>query len=455
MLLFIQFTGRIVSKLTKSIVAIIGRPNVGKSAFFNFLIGKRISIVQDTPGVTRDRIYQECEWRDRDFILVDTGGIEDKSSDHIFTHMKKQAEVAIDMADVIILMTDIKSGVTAGDMDVAALLHKAGKPVVVAVNKVDQPGDPPLELYEFYNLGLADIFPVSAIHGLGIGELLDKVYEHFPEEKEEEKILNNINVAIIGKPNSGKSLLLNKLTGEDRAIVSSVAGTTRDALDAFVQFEERGYTFIDTAGIRRSSKIFSDIEKYSVIRSFSAIDRSDVCILMVDAKEGISEQDSKIAGYAHDQGKAIIVALNKWDLVEKDTKTYNQHVDSVRLELPFMLYAPVISISSLTGKRLQNLFPLINRVYENSMRRIPTGVLNDILNEAVLSVQPPSDKGRMLRIYYMTQTSTQPPTFVLFINDRTLMHFSYERYILNSLREAFDFEGTPIHFILREREKNR
>lgn len=441
--------------MTLPIVAIVGRPNVGKSAFFNYLAGRRISIVQDTPGVTRDRIYEKSEWRGREFVLIDTGGIETTSSDEIYKHMQRQAEVAIDTADVIILITDITTGLTAGDMEVADILHKSGKPVVIAVNKVDSPGTPPPELYEFYNLGLAEVFPVSALHGLGMGELLDEVFLHFPEEKEYEEDDESIKVAIIGKPNSGKSLLLNKIVGEERAIVSSIAGTTRDALDSIVIKEDKKYTFIDTAGIRKSSKIFSDIEKYSIIRAWSAIERSDVCILMVDAEEGISEQDSKIAGFAHEQGKAIIVALNKWDLVEKDYKTFNSFVSTVRIELPFMQYAPVISISALTGKRVENLFPLIDKVYENSKRRIPTGVLNDVLNDAVSMVQPPSDKGKLLRIYYMTQATIQPPTFVLFINDQELMHFSYERYISNTLRDTFDFEGTPIRFIIRERGKDK
>jgi len=439
--------------LTQPIVAIVGRPNVGKSAFFNYLAGRRISIVEDTPGVTRDRIYAKCDWRNREFMLIDTGGIETSISDEIYKHMQRQAEVAIDTADVIIFMTDVKSGLTAGDREVAALLHKSGKPVVIAVNKVDTPGDPPAEIYEFYNLGLAEIFPVSALHGLGIGELLDYVFEHLPDENAVIEEHDSIHVAIIGKPNSGKSSLLNRIVGEERAIVSPIAGTTRDALDSLVIKEEKKYTFIDTAGIRKSSKIFSDIEKYSIIRAWSAVERADVCILMIDSIEGITEQDSKIAGYAHEQGKAVIVALNKWDLVEKDNKTFPTYVNSIRSELPFMQYAPVIAISSLTGKRVENLFPLIDRVYENTNRRIPTGVLNDVLNEAVAMVQPPSDKGRLLRIYYMTQASSQPPTFVMFVNDKELMHFSYERYITNTLRETFDFEGTPIRFIVRERGK--
>jgi len=440
--------------LTKPIVAIVGRPNVGKSAFFNYLAGKRISIVQDTPGVTRDRVYIKCDWRGREFILIDTGGIETKASDEIFKHMHRQAEVAIDTADVIILMTDITTGLTAGDRDVANLLHKSGKPVVIAVNKVDRPGDPPAELYEFYNLGLAEVFPVSALHGLGIGELLDEVFVHFPEEPDEYEEHDGINVAIVGKPNSGKSSLLNRIVGEERAIVSPVAGTTRDAIDSLIEKDGKKYTFIDTAGIRKSSKIFSDIEKYSIIRAWSAVERADVCIIMIDSIEGISEQDSKIAGFAHEQGKAIIVALNKWDLVEKDEKTFLSYVQSVRKELPFMQYAPVVSLSSLTGKRVDNLFPMIDKAYENSCRRIPTGVINDVLNDAIAMVQPPSDKGKLLRIYYMTQVSTQPPTFILFVNDKNLMHFSYERYIANTLRDTFDFEGTPIRFIIRERGKD-
>jgi GTP-binding protein len=441
--------------LTQPIVAVVGRPNVGKSAFFNHLAGKRISIVEDTPGVTRDRIYTKCEWRGRDYILIDTGGIQTSASDEIYRHMQRQAEVAIDTADVIIFMTDITTGVTAGDMEVAALLHKSGKPIVVAVNKVDKPGMPPPELYEFYNLGLGEVFPISSLHGLGIGELLDEVSESFPSDIDEHIDEDAIKVAIIGKPNSGKSSLLNRLVGEERAIVSPIAGTTRDSLDTEVVKEDKKYIFIDTAGIRKSSRIFNDIEKYSVIRSWTAIDRADVCIMMIDSIDGVTEQDSKIAGYAHDQGKAIIVALNKWDLVEKDTKTFNTYVSAVRSELPFMQYAPVISMSSLTGQRVVNLYPLINKVYANSKRRIPTGVLNDVINDACAMVQPPTDKGRMLKIYYMTQVAIQPPTFILFVNDKDLMHFSYERYISNNLRETFDFEGTPMRFMVREREHDQ
>lgn len=441
--------------MTQPIVAVVGRPNVGKSAFFNHLAGKRISIVEDTPGVTRDRIYTKCEWRGRDYILIDTGGIQTSASDEIYRHMQRQAEVAIDTADVIIFMTDITTGVTAGDMEVAALLHKSGKPIVVAVNKVDKPGTPPPELYEFYNLGLGEVFPISSLHGLGIGELLDEVSKSFPSDIDEHIDEDAIKVAIIGKPNSGKSSLLNRLVGEERAIVSPIAGTTRDSLDTEVVKEDKKYIFIDTAGIRKSSRIFNDIEKYSVIRSWTAIDRADVCIMMIDSIDGVTEQDSKIAGYAHDQGKAIIVALNKWDLVEKDTKTFNTYVSAVRSELPFMQYAPVISMSSLTGQRVVNLYPLINKVYANSKRRIPTGVLNDVINDACAMVQPPTDKGRMLKIYYMTQVAIQPPTFILFVNDKDLMHFSYERYISNNLRETFDFEGTPMRFMVREREHDQ
>ncbi|MFA7673001.1 MAG: ribosome biogenesis GTPase Der [Clostridia bacterium] len=441
--------------MTQPIVAVVGRPNVGKSAFFNHLAGKRISIVEDTPGVTRDRIYTKCEWRGRDYILIDTGGIQTSASDEIYKHMQRQAEVAIDTADVIIFMTDITTGVTAGDMEVAALLHKSGKPIVVAVNKVDLPGTPPPELYEFYNLGLGEVFPISSVHGLGIGELLDEVSGYFPPDIDELVDEDAIKVAIIGKPNSGKSSLLNRLVGEERAIVSPIAGTTRDSLDTEVIKEDKKYIFIDTAGIRKSSRIFNDIEKYSVIRSWTAIERADVCIMMIDSVDGVTEQDSKIVGYAHDQGKAIIVALNKWDLVEKDTKTYNAYVSAVRSALPFMQYAPVISMSSLTGQRVVNLYPLINKVYTNAKRRIPTGVLNDVINDACAMVQPPTDKGRMLKIFYMTQVAVQPPTFILFVNDKDLMHFSYERYISNNLRETFDFEGTPIRFMIREREHDQ
>ncbi len=440
--------------MTKPVVAIVGRPNVGKSTLFNYLAGERISIVEDTPGVTRDRIYSSSEWLGREFIMIDTGGIEPASNDNIMTGMRIQAEIAIDTADVIIFMVDIRQGLLESDKDVAQILRKSKKPVVTVVNKVDTPGAPPPDIYNFYELSIGEIYPISSIHGMGIGDVLDEVISHFPENTDNEEDASVIKVAVIGKPNSGKSSLINKILGEERVIVSDIPGTTRDAVDTPFEFEGKKYILIDTAGVRRQSKITENIEKYSVIRSWAAVDRSDVCILMVDANDGISEQDAKIAGYAHDMGKSIIIAINKWDLVEKDSKTVNLFEEKTYQILSFMTYAPMITISALTGQRVQKLFPLIDELYAQASLEISTGMLNDILNEAMAMVQPPSHKGKRLKIYYMTQIGKRPPKFVLFVNNMELMHYSYERYITNKLREAFEFKGTSIKFIIRERGEN-
>lgn len=440
--------------MSKPIVAVVGRPNVGKSAFFNYIVGKRISIVEDSPGVTRDRIYATAEWRNREFTVIDTGGIEPFSDDKILQQMRLQAEIAIDTADVIVLMTDIKTGVTAADMEVAQILHKSGKPSIIAVNKVDRVGDIPAEVYEFYNLGIGEVFPVSSLHGLGMGELLDAVYNHFDDGESPEEDDSIIHVAIIGKPNSGKSSLLNQFLGEERAIVSDIPGTTRDALDTPVEHKGTKYVFIDTAGIRRKSKIYNNIEKYSILRSWTAVERADVCILLIDAADGVTEQDTKIAGYAHEQGKGIIVAINKWDLVEKENNTHKKFTDQTKEKLAFMQYAPITTISAKTGQRVESLYEIIEAVYNSCCIRVPTGVLNDILNDAMAMVQPPSDKGKRLKIYYITQAAIKPPQFVLFVNSKDLLHFSYQRYIENQLREAFGFYGTPIKFFVRERNRD-
>ncbi len=439
--------------MPKPVVAVVGRPNVGKSTFFNYLAGKRISIVEDTPGVTRDRIYTEVEWRSRKFTLIDTGGIEPYTEDKIMQQMKRQAEIAIETANVIVFMVDFKDGLTASDKEVATMLRKTQKPVILVVNKVDRVGEPPPEAYEFYNLGIGDIMTISSIHGLGMGDLLDEIYEHFPEEDNEEYGEDAIKVAVVGKPNVGKSSLINRIIGEERVIVSDIPGTTRDAIDTYVKNDEGEFVFIDTAGIRRQSKINENIEKYSTIRSWTAIERADVCLIMIDARDGVTEQDTKIAGYAHEQGKASIIVVNKWDAVDKETGTLEEYRKTVQEKLGFMLYAPVIFISALTGQRTNKLYELIKYVADQSAMRISTGVLNDLLNEATAMVQPPSDKGRRLKIYYMTQASVKPPTFVLFINNIELMHYSYERYIENQLRKNFGFEGTPLKFIMRQKDK--
>ena len=437
--------------MSKPVVAIVGRPNVGKSTLFNKIVGQRISIVDDKPGVTRDRIYQEAEWLSKKFMLIDTGGIEPKNDDVILKNMRLQAELAIDHADVIIFMVNVSDGLVAADSDVCTMLLKSGKPVVLAVNRVDNIGEPPMELYEFYNLGLGDPVAISSLHGLGVGDLLDEVCKYFPENEEEEEEDDSIKVAVVGKPNAGKSSLINKILGENRVIVSSIAGTTRDAIDSDYTDGETRYTLIDTAGMRKRGKIDETIERYSVIRSLTAVDRCDVCVIVIDAKEGISEQDSKIAGYCHEQGKACVIAVNKWDLIEKDSKTMESFTEKVRNELSFMLYAPVIFISALTGQRIPKLFELIKYVNEQNLMRIKTGMLNDVLTEATMKVQPPSDKGKRLKIYYITQTGVRPPTFVVFVNNKDLAHFSYIRYIENQIRGVFGLEGTPLKFIIRER----
>lgn len=437
--------------MTKPVVAIVGRPNVGKSTLFNKIVGSRISIVDDTPGVTRDRIYMEAEWCGHEFLLIDTGGIE-HGDDVIVSGMRRQAELAISQADVLLLMTNVHDGLVAADAEVASMLQKSGKPVLLVVNKVDNIGNPPAELYEFYNLGLGDPMPVSSIHGLGVGDLLDEVVARFPSvDANDDAEDNTIKVALVGKPNVGKSSLINKILGEDRVIVSNVAGTTRDAIDALVHKNGQDYTFIDTAGMRKRSRVEEGVEHYSVIRSLGAVDRSDVCVIMIDAQEGVTEQDTKIAGYAHEQGKACVIAVNKWDLVEKDGKTMDQFRKKVAEGLSFMLYAPVVFISAVTGQRLDRLFELIQFVRTQNTMRIRTGALNDVLNEATMRVQPPSDKGKRLKIYYMTQALTAPPTFVVFVNNKQLAHFSYIRYLENQIRGVFGLEGTPVRFVLRER----
>lgn len=444
-----------VSNMAKSVIAIVGRPNVGKSTLFNRLVGKRISIVDDTPGVTRDRVYYEITWNDRQLILVDTGGIEPRTDDEMLRYMRLQAELAIEHADVIIFMTDIKAGLTASDRDISTMLLKSGKPVVLCVNKVDRLGEPPPEFYEFYELGYPDDpVPVSSLHGSGTGDLLDAVVAHLPPESESDEDDgwdDAIRIAVIGKPNTGKSSLINRILGEDRLIVSDMAGTTRDAVDTFVENEHGKYIFVDTSGIRRQSRINDRLEYYSVLRAKLAAERADVCLIVIDATQDISEQDSKIAGLAHDSGRASIILLNKWDLVEKDDNTAREYTDSVYRELGFMTYAPVITVSALTGQRIPRLFPEINEAVEQARKRITTGVLNEVLGDAITRVEPPSDKGRRLKIYYMTQVATQPPTFVIYCNNMELFHFSYRRYIENQLREVFGFRGTPIKLIVRER----
>lgn len=436
------------------IVAVVGRPNVGKSTLFNKLVGQRISIVEDTPGVTRDRIYSKCEWRNREFMIVDTGGIEPDSNDVILSQMRRQAELAIEKADVIVFLTDIRTGVTANDYDVAKMLQKSGKPIVLCVNKIDSIGDPPVEFYEFYNLGLGDPIALSAAHGHGTGDMLDKVFEYFPENESEEYDEEYIKVAVIGKPNVGKSSLINRVSGEERAIVSDIAGTTRDATDTVIENEHGKYIFIDTAGIRKKSKIQEKIEHYSVLRAYMAVDRSDVCVIVIDAEVGFTEQDSKVAGYAHEQGKGCIVAINKWDAIEKDTNTMDEFKKKLENDFSFMSYVPFVFISAKTGLRIDKLFELINNVNMQNSMRISTGMLNDVLAYATTRVQPPSDKGRRLKIYYMTQPSTKPPTFVIFVNRADLFHFSYQRYIENQIRQTFGLDGTPVRFVVRERNRD-
>lgn len=434
------------------IVAVVGRPNVGKSTLFNKLVGKRLSIVEDTPGVTRDRIYSKCEWRNREFMIVDTGGIEPASDDVILAQMRRQAQVAIEKADVIVFLTDMRCGVTADDYEVASMLQKSGKPVILAVNKCDGIGEPPPEFYEFYNLGMGDPFPVSALHGHGSGDLLDEIFKYFPKEDTPEYDEEYIKVAVIGKPNVGKSSLINRIAGEERAIVSDIAGTTRDATDTIIENEDGKYVFIDTAGIRRKSKITEKIEHYSVLRAYMAVDRADVCVIVIDALVGFTDQDSKVAGYAHEQGKACIVAVNKWDAVDKSTGTMEEYTNDLKEKFSFMSYVPFIFISAKTGQRVDKLFELINSVNSQNCMRITTGMLNDVLSYATTRVQPPSDKGRRLKIYYMTQASVRPPTFVVFVNRADLFHFSYQRYIENQIRQTFGLTGTSVRFVIRERD---
>ena len=450
---FIDFLIRRIKFMAKPIVAIVGRPNVGTSTLFNRIAGERISIVEDTPGVTRDRIYADAEWLDHHFTLIDTGGLEPDSDDMMLKHMYSQAEIAISSADVILFVVDVRTGMTDMDMQVANILRKADKPVVLAVNKVDDLAKYGMQVYEFYSLGLGDPFGVSGGQMIGLGDLLDEVVKHFPADKDDSAEDDAIKVAIIGKPNVGKSSLVNRILGENRVIVSDVAGTTRDAIDSEYELNGQKYVFIDTAGMRRKAKIKESIEKYSIIRAVAAVERADVCILMINAVEGITEQDTKVAGIAHEAGKAVIIAVNKWDLIEKDNHTMNKFLKDIDTEFKYLSYAPRIFISAATGQRVTKLFELITMVSENNSRRIATGMLNDVLIEAMAMNQPPAEKGKQLRIYYMTQVSVKPPTFVLFVNDTELLHFSYKRYLENQLRDAFGFVGTPIHFIARNRKE--
>ena len=435
--------------MPKPVIAIVGRPNVGKSMLFNKLIGQRLSIVEDTPGVTRDRIYGESDWNGRRFTLIDTGGTEPRTDNEILSFMREQAEIAMDTADVIVFLTDVKTGVTASDQEVAGMLLRSGKPIVLAVNKVDQGMSP--DIYEFYNLGLGDPIAVSAVHGHGTGDLLDECVKYFPPEAEEEEEDDAIQVAIIGKPNVGKSSLTNKILGQQRTIVSDVAGTTRDAIDSRFENEKGKYVFIDTAGMRKKSKVDEAIEKYSVLRAQMAIERSDVCLILIDATEGVTEQDTKVAGLAHEAGKASIIVVNKWDKVEKDGKTMDKMRQDIRRDLAYMTYAPILFISALTGQRVDRLFDLINYVNDQAATRITTGMLNNVLEDAQTRVQPPTDKGRRLKIYYVTQTGVKPPHFVFFCNDARLFHFSYQRYLENQLRSTFGLEGTPIKITIRQK----
>lgn len=445
-------SGEKMSKNKKPIVAVVGRPNVGKSTLFNALAGKRISIVKDTPGITRDRIYADVSWLDRTFTLIDTGGIEPDSRDIILSQMREQAQIAIDTADVILFMVDVKQGLVDADAKVADLLRRSHKPVVLAVNKVDHFDKYMADVYEFYNLGIGDPHPISAANQLGIGDLLDVVMAELGDKKGEEEEEDKIRVAIVGKPNVGKSSLINKLIGENRLIVSEIAGTTRDAVDTPVIRNGQEYVFIDTAGLRRKNKIKEELEKYMIVRTVSAVERADIVVLLIDAVEGVTEQDAKIAGIAHERGKAVIIAVNKWDAIEKDDKTTREYEKKIRQILSFMPYAEILYISALTGQRLPKLYDIIEAVHENHALRVATGVLNEIMSEAVAMQQPPADKGKRLRLYYITQVAVKPPTFVIFVNDKELMHFSYIRYIENQIRETFGFRGTPLKFFIRERK---
>ena len=441
--------------MSKPVVAIVGRPNVGKSTLFNVLAGERISIVKDTPGVTRDRIYADVSWLDKSFTLIDTGGIEPESKDIILSQMREQAQIAIDTADVILFITDVRQGLVDADEKVANMLRRSKKPVILVVNKVDDFKKYMADVYEFYNLGIGEPVPVSAASMLGIGDMLDEVVKHFPEEKLTEEENDRPSIAVIGKPNVGKSSLINKLTGEKRAIVSDIAGTTRDAIDSVVKYNGREYIFIDTAGLRRKSKVKEELERYSIIRAVTAVERADVVVIVIDATEGVTEQDAKIAGIAHDRGKGIIIAVNKWDAIEKNDKTVKEHTDRIRQVLSFMPYAEILFISAETGQRLHKLYEMIDVVMENNSLRVATGVLNEIVTEAVAMQQPPSDKGKRLKIFYITQVAVKPPTFVIFVNDKQLMHFSYTRYLENRIRDAFGFKGTSLRFIIRERKEDQ
>ncbi len=439
----------------KPIVAVVGRPNVGKSTLFNMLAGQRISIVKDTPGVTRDRIYADVTWLDKSFTLIDTGGIEPDSKDVILSQMREQAQIAINTADVILFMVDVKQGLVDADAKVADMLRRSHKPVILVVNKVDSRERDMLDAYEFYNLGIGDPHPISSTNRMGIGDMLDEVISYFDENLGEDEEDDRTRVAIVGKPNVGKSSLINKLLGENRLIVSDVAGTTRDAVDTLITHNKKEYIFIDTAGLRRKNKVKEELEHFMIVRTVSAVERADIVVLVIDGEEGVTEQDAKIAGIAHDRGKAVIIAVNKWDLVEKNNKTVNKYTARIREVLSFMPYAEITFISAMTGQRLQKLFDLIDIVAENHAMRISTGVLNEIMAQAVALQQPPSDKGKRLKLYYMTQTGVKPPTFVIFVNDKKLMHFSYTRYIENQIREAFGFKGTPLKFIIRERKEGK
>ena len=441
--------------MSKPIVAIVGRPNVGKSTLFNVIAGERISIVQDTPGVTRDRIYADCSWLDKNFTLIDTGGIEPETEDVIFRQMREQAEIAIQTADVIIFIVDVKQGLVDADSRVADLLRRSAKPVILAVNKVDSFDKYMADVYEFYSLGIGDPVPISAASRLGLGELLDEVVAHFPEAKAGEEEDERPKIAIVGKPNVGKSSIVNRMTGENRVIVSDVAGTTRDAIDSVVHYHKKEYVLIDTAGIRRKSKIKEEIERFSIIRAVSAVERADVVLIVIDAQEGITEQDAKIAGIAHDRGKGLLIIVNKWDLVEKDNHTMKKFTEKIRQTLSFMSYAEILYVSALTGQRLSKIFEYIDVILENQNLRVATGVLNEIMTEAVALQQPPTDKGKRLKLFYITQVSVKPPTFVIFVNDKKLMHFSYQRYIENQIRQTFGFAGTPIRILVRERKGDK
>ena len=441
--------------MSKPIVAIVGRPNVGKSTFFNKVVGKRIAIVEDTPGVTRDRLYFEVEWCGKKMMMIDTGGIEPDTNDVIMSHIKEQAQIAVDSADVIIFMTDIRSGLTADDREIGTFLRKSGKPVVLCVNKVDSIGNLPPEIYEFYELGLGDPYAVSSVHGSGTGDILDRVCELMPNEADEETEDDRIKVAVIGRPNAGKSSLVNFILGSKRMIVSDIAGTTRDAIDSEIENQYGKYVFIDTAGIRKTGKLSDNIERYSVLRAEMAVERADVCLVVIDAAEGVTAQDERVAGIAHESGKAVIIVINKWDNVEKDTHTMDEYRKDVYAALSYMTYAPIVFISAKTGQRVERLYELVNYVNGQSTTRISTGMLNDVLSDATTRVQPPTDKGKRLKIYYMTQTGIKPPTFVLFVNNKDLAHFSYIRFLENQIRNAFGLDGTPVRFIIRERGEKK